>query len=113
MLFALRNYGYSFRHVCGIMGHIFSDMYGIIGPNFLTKMARPRSPSTPWAVGCRVVSRCIVLEVRSAVADESANELYNCNDLFSLIFISSLLVWQLFFINSDDFAKVHLIFRRF
>ena len=68
-------------------------MYVIIGPNFLTKMARPpqklglvyhSSPSPPCAVGCRVVSRCIVLEVRSAVADESANELYNCNDLGSL-----------------------------
>ena len=72
-------------------GSHFSDMYGIIGLNFLTKMARPpqklglvyHSPP-PWAVGCRVVSRCIVLEVRSAVADESANELYNCNDLCSL-----------------------------
>ena len=74
------------------MGHIFSDMYGILGPNFITKMARPLSklglvtppPPTPWAVGCCVVSRCIVLEVRSAFADESANELYNCNDLCSL-----------------------------
>ena len=43
MLLALRNNGYSFRHVCGIMGHIFSDMYGIMGPDFLTNMARPRS----------------------------------------------------------------------
>ena len=57
---------------------------------FLTKMARPRSklglvnPPTPWAVGCRVVSRCIVLEERLAVADEIGNELYNCNDLCSL-----------------------------
>ena len=33
MLFALRNYGYSFHHVCGIMGHIFSDMCGIMGPS--------------------------------------------------------------------------------
>ena len=32
--FALRNYGYSFHHVCGIMGHIFSDIWGILGPNF-------------------------------------------------------------------------------
>ena len=65
MLFALQNYGYSFRHVYVIMGHIFSDMYGIMGPNFLTKMARPGSKLglvNPWAVGCRVVSRCIVLE---------------------------------------------------
>ena len=85
MLFALRNYGYSF------------DMYGIMDPNFLTKMARPRSklglvnlplsppnptpPPNPWDVGCRVVSRCIVLEVRSAVADENANEFYNYIDL--------------------------------
>ena len=80
MLFALQNYGYSFRHVCGIMGHIFSDMYGIMGSNFLTKMARPRSklglfnPPPPHGTA----------EVRSAVADESANEFYNCNDLCSL-----------------------------
>ena len=38
-------------------------------------------PPPPCAVGCCAVSRCIVLEVRSAVADESANELYNCNYL--------------------------------
>ena len=25
-VFALRNYGYNFHRVCGIMGHIFSDM---------------------------------------------------------------------------------------
>ena len=34
MLFALRNYGYGFHHVCRITGHIFSDMCGIMGPNF-------------------------------------------------------------------------------
>ena len=33
-VFALRNYGYSFHHVCGIMGHIFSDICRIMGPNF-------------------------------------------------------------------------------
>ena len=26
ILFTLRNFGYSFHHVCGMMGHIFSDM---------------------------------------------------------------------------------------
>ena len=77
-------------------------MYGIMDPNFLTKMARPRSKlgivnlplplrppppplspnlPNPWDVGCHVVSRCILLEVRSAVADENANEFYNYIDL--------------------------------
>ena len=70
-------------------------------------------------------------KVRSAVADESANELYNCNNWcsscrhslciqlkLSLIkgfssLLPFLLVWQLFLINSDDFAKVHLILKDF
>ena len=34
ILFALRNYGYSLHRVCGIMGHIFADICGIIGPIF-------------------------------------------------------------------------------
>ena len=37
MLFALQNYWYSFRHVCGIMGQMFSDMYGFMGPNFFNQ----------------------------------------------------------------------------
>ena len=41
MLFALQNYGYSFHHVCGITGYIFSDVRNN-GSKFLTKMARPR-----------------------------------------------------------------------
>ena len=47
--------------------------------NFLTKMVRPCPKLGLVTVVCCVVSHCIVLKVHSAVADESANELYNCN----------------------------------
>ena len=55
MSIALQNYRYSCHHVCAMMGHIFSDMCGIMDPNFLTKMAHPRPklglvtpPPTPF-----------------------------------------------------------------
>ena len=78
--------------------------------------------------------RCIVQEVCSAVADESANELYNCNNLCSSdrhsllhsieamidpmvsIFVNCyLLYWygNFFLKNSDDFPKVLFIFKSF
>ena len=41
MIFALRNYGYSCHHVCGIMVHIFSDICRIMGPNFEPKWHVP------------------------------------------------------------------------
>ena len=38
----LGNDGPHFDQVCEIMGHIFSNMCGIMGPNFEPKMARHR-----------------------------------------------------------------------
>ena len=71
-----------------ILGHIFSDMCRIMGPNFSKpKLHNSHSKlglvTHPQAVGCCLVSCCIVLKVCSAVPDESANELYNCNNLCS------------------------------
>ena len=33
-LFVFGNHGYSVHHVFGMIGHIFSDICGTMGPNF-------------------------------------------------------------------------------
>ena len=37
----LKNYGYSLKHICRIMGHIFSGICGVMGQNFEPKWHVP------------------------------------------------------------------------